>query len=95
MHLLFQMVFEQNIHPEQLYRTCDGLLRLQKSASAGGFAAACELAMDVHNLSYRFVERILKNNMVDNQDKPKQEQSLPDHQNIRGKEYYSQSTIKF
>lgn len=95
MYLLFQMVFEQNTHPEQLYRTCDGLLRLQKTASPSGFATACELAMEVRNLSYRFVERILKNNMVDHQDKPKQEQPLPEHPNIRGKAYYSQSTIKF
>jgi hypothetical protein len=70
-------------------------LRLQKTASPSGFAAACELAMDVRNLSYRFVERILKNNMTGHQDKPKQEQSLPAHPNIRGKEYYSQTTIKF
>lgn len=95
LHLLFQMVFGQNRHPEQLYRTCDGLLRLQKTASPKAFSSACELAMEVRNLSYRFVERILKNNMADHQDTAKQEQSLPEHQNIRGKEYYSQSTIKY
>ena len=95
LHLLFQMIFEQNTHPEQLYRTCDGLLRLQKGVDSDKFGAACELAMNVRNLSYRFVERILKNNMVGNQDEPKQEQPLPDHNNIRGMEYYSQTTIKF
>lgn len=95
LHLLFQMIFEQNTHPEQLYRTCEGLLRLQKGVDSDKFGAAYELAMSVRNLSYRFVERILKNNMVGNQDEPKQEQSRPDHHNIRGMEYYSQTTIKF
>ena len=32
LYLLTQLIFEQPQHPEQLYRTCDGLLRLQKNA---------------------------------------------------------------
>ena len=95
LYLLTQLIFGQAIHPEQLYRTCDGLLRLHKTALPEAFARACELAIEYRNFSYRFVERILKNNMAVHQNMPKPEQSLPEHQNIRGREYYSQSTIKF
>jgi hypothetical protein len=95
LYLLTQLIFGQSQHPEQLYRTCDGLLRLQKTALPEAFAKACELAIEYRNFSYRFVERILKNNMTGHQDIVKTEQSLPEHQNIRGKEYYSQTTIKY
>lgn len=95
LYLLTQLIFGQSQHPEQLYRTCDGLLRLQKTALPESFAKACELAIEYRNFSYRFVERILKNNMTGHQDIVKAEQSLPEHKNIRGKEYYSQSTIKY
>jgi transposase len=95
LHLLTQLIFGQPSHPEQLYRTCDGLLRLQKSALPDAFARACELAIEHRNFSYRFVERILKNNMTTGQDIIKSARSLPEHQNIRGRDYYSQSTIKF
>lgn len=95
LHLLVQLLFEQPRHPEQLYRTCDGLLRLEKKAPAAAFAKACELAIEYRNFSYRFVGRILQNNMEDHQDFPAKEQSLPIHGNIRGKEYYTQTTIQF
>ena len=94
-HRLTQLVFEQSQHPEQLYRTCDGLLRLQKSAPADAFDKACLIAIEYRNYSYRFVERILKNRMEDHQCLPVQEQPLPPHHNIRGKEYYTQTTIEF
>ena len=95
LYLLTQLIFEQPQHPEQLYRTCDGLLRLQKNTPADAFAKACEIAIEYRNLSYRFVERILKNKMGEHQDSPVNQQPLPVHHNIRGKEYYTQSTIKF
>jgi transposase len=95
LHLLTQLIFKQPQHPEQLYRTCDGLLRLQKTAPPSAFSKACEIAVEYKNFSYRFVERILKNNMEDHQDAPVKKQALPEHSNIRGKDYYSQGTIKF
>lgn len=94
LYLLTQLIFDQPKHPEQLYRTCDGLLRLQKKAPAEAFAKACEIAIDCCNFSYKFVERILKNKMADQQNEPVKEQALPIHHNIRGKEYYIQTTIK-
>lgn len=95
LHLLTQLIFDQPQHPEQLYRTCDGLLRLQKNAPPDAFSKACEIAISCRNFSYKFVERILKNKMEGHQDDLVKEQALPIHHNIRGKEYYTQTTIKF
>lgn len=94
LYQLTQLIFEQSNHPEQLYRTCDGLLRLHKTAPIGAFAKACEIAIEYRNFSYKFVERILKNGMEDHQDLPVKEQPLPLHHNVRGKEYYTQTALK-
>jgi transposase len=91
---LVQLVFGQNHHPEQLYRTCDGLFRLQSKTSPEAFKKACELAIEHQNYSYRFIINLLENKMIDFQQEEK-EQPLPNHGNIRGKDYYNQLTIKF
>ena len=94
LYQLIQLIFEQKRHPEQLYRTCDGLFSLQRKTDADIFTKACLMAIEHKNYSYRFVQNILKNKMTAEQG-TKQEQPLPNHKNIRGKEYYTQTTIKF
>ena len=95
--LLYQLLghlFAQNRHPEQLYRTCDGLLNLERKTDKKVFDKACQIAIDNHKYSYVFVLNILKHKMT-HEPETKQSQPLPTHQNIRGKEYYTQSTISF
>jgi transposase len=94
LYQLVQLVFEQQRHPEQLYKTCDGLLSLQRKTDPDIFKKACLMAIEHKNLSYTFILNILKNKMTGQQE-TKQEQPLPNHINIRGKEYYIQSTLKF
>ena len=81
-------------HPEQLYKTCDGLLSLQRKTDPDIFSKACLMAIEHKNLSYKFILNILNNKMTGQQE-TKQEQPLPNRTNIRGKEYYTQSTLKF
>lgn len=90
LHRLFCQIFDQNRHPEQLYRTCDGLLNLHRKTKPEVFKKACELALQHENYSYQFVLNILKNKMTDHQHTAT-EQSLPNHTNIRGKDYYQSS----
>jgi hypothetical protein len=94
LYQLMELLFAQNRHPEQLYRTCDGLLNLQRKTDQKDFDKACQMAIEYQKYSYVFVLNILKNKMTQEQEiKPLQ--PLPTHQNIRGKEYYAQSTISF
>jgi len=94
LYQLLEHLFAQNRHPEQLYRTCDGLLSLQRKTDQKDFDKACQMAIECQKYSYVFVLNILKNKMTQEQEiKPLQ--PLPTHQNIRGKEYYTQSTISF
>lgn len=94
LHDLFRLVFNQNRHPEQLYRTCDGLLSLQRKTLPETFKKACLIAIKNQIYSYKFISNIITNKMTD---MPEEETKpvLPEHNNIRGKAYYSQSIINF
>ena len=94
LHKLFRLLFSQDRHPEQLYRSCDGLLSLSRKANPEVFEKACQMAIEHQNYSYGFVLNIIKNKMTDQQDTA-HKQVLPNHKNIRGKDYYTQSQIKF
>lgn len=89
---LFRLIFQQNKHPEQLYRSCDGLLHLSKKISVERFDKACLLAIEYQNYSYQFILKIIENNMMDYQI-IQTEKNLPTHHNIRGKNYYEQLTL--
>ncbi|TKG87731.1 IS21 family transposase [Puteibacter caeruleilacunae] len=91
---LMDMLFKQNKHPEQLYRTCDGLLNLQRKTNPELFKKACKIALEHKVYSYRFLLNVINNKTTDwtqQTNKP----ALPKHENIRGKAYYSQLTLKF
>ena len=87
LYRLFMLLFAQNRHPEQLYRSCDGLLNLQRKTDPKDFQKACNIAMENKNYSYSFVLNILKNKMTD-QEETTNGKPLPNHKNLRGKEYY-------
>ena len=52
-------VFKQDKYPEQLYRTCEGVLKLAKQTPVDQFTKACDIAIEHSNYSYRFLKRIL------------------------------------
>jgi transposase len=86
----------QDRHPEQLYRTCDGLLNLQRKTDPKVFDKACMIAINQQTYTYAVVLNIIKNKMTEEPGTNiKQSQPLPAHQNIRGKEYYTQTNISF
>lgn len=92
---LFTLIFNQGRHPEQLYRTCDGLLSLHRKTEAELFNKACKMAIDYQHYSYPFIKNILENRMVE-QEPSHPDKPLPRHDNIRGKEHYQrQLTLNF
>lgn len=91
---LVEMMFNDGRHPEQHYKSCDGLLNLHRKTPPDVFEKACQLAIVHKNPSYRFVCNIIQNNMA-TQPKEEEQKELPRHSNIRGSEYYKQTTINF
>ncbi len=94
MYQLFERIFKQKKHPEQLYGTCDGILNLYKKADHKKVNKACQIALDHKNYSYQFILNILRNNMLE-PEVPAEERITPTHQNIRGQQYFEQLQIDF
>ena len=79
-----QLFKTRNQPPEQLYRSCDGLIKLSKQTEQETFDKACRIAMDYGQYTYKFILNLISNKMVDN--KPvNAEKPLPNHSNIRDK----------
>lgn len=91
---LFEMIFDQDRYPEQLYRTCDGFLQLYNKTPEDLFNKACQLALEHQNYSYQFLFNLLSNKMLEDPYRTS-EKSLPKHANVRGKQYFIQSLIPF
>lgn len=87
---LIEHLFNNGRHPELLYRSCDGLLSLQRKTESATFEKACQMAIDHQNYSYHFINKILTNKMTE-QSQTTTDKPLPSHSNIRGKAYYSQN----
>jgi transposase len=93
LYQLFEKIFEQDRHPEQLYNICEGLLSMYRKTDAAKVDRACEIALQHQNYSYRFILNVVSNHMTGPQTDKKQK-PLPEHHNIRGQEYYQQLSLK-
>lgn len=88
---LFELIFNQNKYPEQLYNTCDGLLNLNRKSDTEAFERACQLAIDHQQTNYTFIKNILANKMTAMPQDLTDDRPLPQHNNLRGKQYYQQT----
>lgn len=84
---LTECIFRQNKYPEQLYRSCDGLLRLARQTDKELFEEACRIAIQHRYYSYKFILNLIENNMVAHQ-KESFLKPLPTHENLRGKDQF-------
>ncbi|HUH47564.1 MAG TPA: IS21 family transposase [Arenibacter sp.] len=87
LYTYMETLFKQDKYPEQLYKTCDGILNLAKKTSIETFDKACQMALEHQNYSYRFLKRVLENRMTEYLEEP-DEAPLPGHGNIRGAHTY-------
>jgi transposase len=86
---LFEAIMKAKPHPEQGFRACLGILRLEKSYGAQRVEAACHRGNDIGATSYGSVVSILKHGL----DKAYAQENAPEgepirHANIRGRGYY-------
>lgn len=84
---LVEMLFKQDKHPEQLYKSCDGLLRLARTAPEDIFRKACRIALENKIYHYTFLKNIIENKMVEERAQASTK-PLPKHSNLRGVGYY-------
>lgn len=91
---LVDRIIASRQHPEQGYRSCQGLIRLARSYGCERLEAAAHRALEIGSISCRGVESILKNGL-DRQTPgtggagEETRRPLIAHENIRGAGYYT------
>ena len=85
---LVQEIMAQRKFPEQAYKACLGIIRLENVYSADRLNLACRRALDYKASSYRSVENILKNGLDKQTPLSKSPSFNRQHENIRGADYY-------
>lgn len=80
-------VLEKKQHPEQAYKSCQGILSLAKRVGNSRLIKACHRAHEIGYYNYKIIDDILKNNL-DHYDEDLQPANMPSHENIRGGDYY-------
>jgi transposase len=85
--IFIDQVLKKKQHPEQAYKSCQGILSFAKRASHERLIKACQRAHSYGLYHYKIIEKILGNGM-DLIDTEPDQPEMPDHENIRGEDYY-------
>ena len=85
--MVITKTLETRAHPEQAYKTCLGILNLEKQYDTDRLNRACLRAASFGLYSYKGIRSILEKKIEDQQ--MDTFEPLPDHANIRGSRYYS------
>lgn len=82
-------VIEHKQHPEQAYKSCSGILSLVRKVGGERLTGACRRADSYGIYNFPIIVEILAKrlDMLDEQNQP-QPEVMPEHNNIRGSEYY-------
>jgi len=80
------MFLTSKMPPEMHYRSCDGLLSLQRNTDPMLFRTACQIAIEHERYNYKFVCQLVESKCAG----IRQQElfSPPEHANIRGKEQF-------
>lgn len=81
-------VLHNNQHVEQNYKSCIGILGLGKKYGKQRLINACRRGAYYSSYNYRVIRNILEKGLDTCPDQPPEEVNLPEHNNIRGKDYY-------
>ena len=87
-HQAATLLLDNSIYIEQNYKSCFGMLKLRGKYGTERLEAACERALLGHRPNYTMIKNILERGLDQQTLDPKQEFTIPFHENIRGKENY-------
>lgn len=81
-------ILESRNYPEQSYKVCLGIINLSKKYGNKRLNNACARALNFGCLSYASVKSILERGLDKQEEENLFNQKLPEHENIRGHQYY-------
>lgn len=87
---LVTAILSKNLHPQQGFRSCLGIITLAKKFDKERVEAACKRALAIGGASFKSVKSILETGL-DKKPLPEPRTASPmvAHSNIRGREYYN------
>lgn len=85
---MVEEMFNRAKHPEQAFKTCMGTLNLAKKYGNVRLNAACGRALSFGLYSFSTVKNILKKGLDKISEEKKDNRPLPEHENLRGSDYY-------
>lgn len=80
-------IMGKKAHPQQAFRSCQGILNLAKRLGNERVIKACRRAHETGYYSYKTIEDILQKHLDKYEDEPVPTH-MPSHENIRGGNYY-------
>ncbi|MGO8654204.1 IS21 family transposase, partial [Rhizobium ruizarguesonis] len=86
--IFIERLLSDRPHPEQGYRSAQGVLSLARRYESDRLELACERALIINALSYSSVANILKSGLDQAPPASEAVKPAPPHGNIRGKNYY-------
>jgi len=86
--LYIHRILLSKAHPEQAYKACLGVLSFAKTVGRERLTKACQRGLAYEAYNYFIIERILKNGLDKDDGSDAPNLSMPDHDNIRGQQYY-------
>jgi transposase len=81
-------IIESRNHPEQAFKSCLGILSFEKKVGKERLINACKRALDFQTYSFKIIQNILENNLDRAESEVELGKDLPEHSNIRGKNYF-------
>ena len=88
LRLLVDKIMEDRPHPEQGYRSCLGIIRLEKRFGAELLEAAALRALEIQARNYPSIKSILEKGLDGVPARPRADHEPIAHRNIRGPKYY-------
>jgi transposase len=82
-----EQVIARKPHPEQAYKSCQGILSFVRRVGHLRLSRACQRAHQYGQYHYKIIETILQRNL-ENDEIESETKDMPSHENIRGEEYY-------
>jgi transposase len=90
---VMQALFDGGRPAEQNYRTCDGLLSIHRKTTPEIFDEACKRAVEFKCYSYKYILSMVQKLQKDGLPETETFIPLPEHKNIRGRDYYNQLSL--
>jgi transposase len=85
---LISAVLNKGLFPEQMFKTCQGILSLYSKNESDRFLKCCRWALANNLTSLRYMKHLMGSHHVNFEEAPRSGAKLPLHDNIRGHENY-------